>query len=260
MRVVRYEAEAGPAYGILVDGLVHRLEGPLFRQPEPGPLVGELDSLRLLAPCEPTKVVCVGRNYHSLLASRGQAPPAQPFTFLKSSNAVVGPSDPILRPHGVERLVYEGELTIVIGRTLAQPGALAMTPLADWRPYVFGYTCGNDVTALDWQDPTVQWARAKSADSFCPIGPWIETDPGDPATLALRTTVNGEVRQDGSTQDLVFGIPALLAFISATLTLFPGDVILTGTPPGAAPLADGDLVEVELEGIGRLSNRVAPGR
>ncbi|HVA22634.1 MAG TPA: fumarylacetoacetate hydrolase family protein [Candidatus Micrarchaeia archaeon] len=260
MRVVRYRADGGSAYGILEDGLVRRLDGPVFEGPLPGPVVGELDTLHLLAPCQPSKAVCVGRNYHGLLAVQGRPVPTQPFTFLKSPNAVVGPGHPILRPHGVERLVYEGELTVVIGRTLASPGNSAMTPLQDWQRYVFGYTCGNDVTALDWQDQTVQWARAKSADSFCPIGPWIETDLGDPGHLAVRTTVNGELRQDGSTADMVFGIPALLSFISATLTLSPGDVILTGTPPGAAPLADGDVVEVELEGIGRLSNPVARGR
>ncbi len=260
MRIVRYQSPAGPAYGAVEDGVVRKLVGSVYEQPKVGGEVGLVDGLRLLAPCEPTKAVCVGRNYHALLASRGATPPTQPFTFLKAPNAVVGPGEAILRPHGVERLVYEGELTVVMGRTLAQPGASAMNPVEDWRDYVLGYTCGNDVTALDWQDPTVQWARAKSADTFCPIGPWIETDLREPGKLRLRTTVNAEVRQDGSTADMVFDIPALLGFISASLTLYPGDVILTGTPPGAAPLADGDVVTVDIEGIGRLSNPIAAGR
>ncbi|HUY98302.1 MAG TPA: fumarylacetoacetate hydrolase family protein [Verrucomicrobiae bacterium] len=260
MRIVRFDVGEGATCGILQDGIVRRLEGSMFDRPEPGSVVGELDRVRLLAPCQPSKVICVGRNYHSLLAVQGRPLPPHPFTFLKSPNAVVGPTHPILRPFGVERLVYEGELGVVIGRTLARAGAAAMTPLEDWRTYVLGYTCGNDVTALDWQDPTVQWARAKSSDTFCPLGPWIETDPGSPENLGLRTTVNGEVRQTGSTSDMVFGIPQLLGFIASTLTLIPGDVILTGTPPGAAPLADGDVVEVEIEGIGGLSNPVAPGR
>jgi 2-keto-4-pentenoate hydratase/2-oxohepta-3-ene-1,7-dioic acid hydratase in catechol pathway len=260
MRVLRYQAEQGAAYGIAVDGLVHELAGGLFDHPVPGRVVGELETLTLLAPCEPSKVICVGRNYHGLLAMQGRQAPEQPFLFLKAPNAVIGPDAQIRRPGGVERLIYEAELAVVIGRALARPSAGGLAPLTDWQSFVLGYVCGNDVTALDWQDPTVQWARAKSSDTMCPLGPWIETDPGDPHDLSVRAYVNGVLAQDGSTSDMHFDIPTLLAYIASAITLLPGDVVLTGTPPGAAALGDGDLIEVEVEGIGRLANRVTAGR
>jgi 2-keto-4-pentenoate hydratase/2-oxohepta-3-ene-1,7-dioic acid hydratase in catechol pathway len=260
MRIVRYQSATGPAYGLAEDGTVHQLVGDPFAAPSAGQAVAPLDGFQLLAPCEPSKVVCVGRNYHSLLADQGRTAPPEPFLFLKTANAVIGPDAVITRPPGVTRLVPEAELAVVIGRTLGPATRATVDLQASWQSYVLGYTCGNDVTAVDWQDQTVQWARAKSSDTMCPLGPWIETDPGNLNDLAIRAYLNGTLLQDGSTSDILFDIPAILAYISATITLVPGDVVLTGTPPGRKPLVDGDVIEVEVGGIGRLANRVADGR
>jgi 2-keto-4-pentenoate hydratase/2-oxohepta-3-ene-1,7-dioic acid hydratase in catechol pathway len=211
-----------------------------------------LADVRVLAPVLPSKVVAIGRNYAEHVREMGGSePPAEPVIFLKPSTAVVGPADVIMRPvHLTERVEHEGELAVVIGRLCRE------VPPERVPEVIFGYTCANDVTARDLQRKDGQWARAKGFDTFCPLGPWIETEL-DPSDLELTTTVNGEVRQHSRTSLLLHDVPALVSYVSAVMTLLPGDVLLTGTPAGVGPLADGDEVSVTIEGIGILANRVA---
>lgn len=249
MRLIRYATDDGPQHGVLQDGTVYAVDLST-EQLQPGQPLGPLDSIRLLSPAAPSKVLCVGRNYAAHIVEMGRPMPEWPFFFLKAPNAVVGPEESVRRPHGIRRFDYEGELAVVVGRVASRIHA------DDWRRYVLGFTCGNDMTVRDWQESDGQWARAKSADTLCPLGPWVETEVDDPEDIAIRTYVNGELRQDGRTSDFVFGIGELLAFISAQLTLLPGDVVLTGTPGGVGNVDVGDVVEIEIEGIGRLRNPV----
>jgi 2-keto-4-pentenoate hydratase/2-oxohepta-3-ene-1,7-dioic acid hydratase in catechol pathway len=209
-----------------------------------------LDDVRLLAPVLPSKVVAVGRNYADHAREMGTEPPAEPVLFLKPSTAVVGHGDPIAYPVKLtQRVDYEGELAVIIGRLCRE------VPAAQAAEVIFGYTCANDVTARDLQARDGQWTRAKGFDTFCPLGPWIETD-ADPADLELTTVVNGEVRQQTRTSQLLYDVPALVEYISTVMTLLPGDVLLTGTPAGVGPLEDGDEVSVTIENIGSLRNPV----
>jgi 2-keto-4-pentenoate hydratase/2-oxohepta-3-ene-1,7-dioic acid hydratase in catechol pathway len=211
-------------------------------------LTGERVPVRqLLAPILPSKVIGIGKNYADHAAEMGGEAPTEPLMFLKPSTSVIGPGDPIRMPD--TRVDYEGELAVVIGRLCRE------VPVERVPEVVFGYTCANDVTARDWQQSDGQWSRAKGMDSFCPLGPWIETDL-DASDLRLRTTVDGEVRQDGRTGMLIHDIPTLVSYVSTYFTLIPGDVILTGTPAGVGPLRDGQRVSVEIEGIGTLENPV----
>src|SRR5258708_32606364 len=210
-----------------------------------------LASVRLLAPILPSKVIGIGRNYADHAREMGTEPPEEPVIFLKPSTAVSGPGDPIVRPADIsERVDYEGELAVVIGR-LCRQGPAERVPHV-----IFGYTCANDVTARDLQARDGQWARAKGFDTFCPLGPWIETD-GDPADLALATRLNGTVKQDSRTSLLLHDVRALIMGVSQVMTLLPGDVVLTGTPGGVGPMGKGDEVSVAIEGIGTLTNPVA---
>jgi 2-keto-4-pentenoate hydratase/2-oxohepta-3-ene-1,7-dioic acid hydratase in catechol pathway len=209
-----------------------------------------LADVRLLAPVLPSKVVAIGKNYAAHAREMGGEPPAEPVIFLKPSTAVSGPVDPIVRPVRLsQRVDYEGELAVVIGRPARD------VPPEQAAGIIFGYTCANDVTARDLQAKDGQWARAKGFDTFCPLGPWIETELS-PADLEISTTVNGEVRQLSRTSLLLHDVPALISFVSAVMTLLPGDVLLTGTPDGVGPLEQGDHVSVTIEGIGTLDNRV----
>jgi 2-keto-4-pentenoate hydratase/2-oxohepta-3-ene-1,7-dioic acid hydratase in catechol pathway len=209
-----------------------------------------LDEVRLLAPILPSKVVCVGQNYADHIDEMGAERPSEPVIFLKPSTAVCGPGDPIRRPTGVsERVDYEGELAVIIGRLCSE------VPADRAAEVIFGYTCANDVTARDLQARDGQWTRAKGFDTFCPIGPWIETAV-DPANLSLITSLNNEVKQRTTTSLLLHDVPALVAFVSQVMTLIPGDVLLTGTPAGVGPMDKGDEVSVTIEGIGTLSNPV----
>jgi 2-keto-4-pentenoate hydratase/2-oxohepta-3-ene-1,7-dioic acid hydratase in catechol pathway len=209
-----------------------------------------LDDVRLLAPVLPSKVVAVGKNYADHAREMGGEPPAEPVLFLKPSTAVVGPREAIAYPVKLtQRVDYEGELAVIIGRLCRE------VPAAQAASVIFGYTCANDVTARDLQSRDGQWTRAKGFDTFCPLGPWIETD-ADPADLAISTSVNGEVRQRARTSQLLHDVPALVEYISTVMTLLPGDVLLTGTPAGVGPLDDGDEVSVTIEGIGTLANKV----
>jgi 2-keto-4-pentenoate hydratase/2-oxohepta-3-ene-1,7-dioic acid hydratase in catechol pathway len=209
-----------------------------------------LDDVRLLAPVLPSKVVAVGRNYADHAREMGGEPPTEPVLFLKPSTAVVGHGDPIAYPVKLtQRVDYEGELAVIIGRLCRE------VPAAQAAEVIFGYTCANDVTARDLQARDGQWTRAKGFDTFCPLGPWIETD-ADPADLGLTTVVNGEVRQQARTSQLLYDVPALVEYVSTVMTLLPGDVLLTGTPAGVGPLEDGDEVSVTIENIGSLRNTV----
>jgi 2-keto-4-pentenoate hydratase/2-oxohepta-3-ene-1,7-dioic acid hydratase in catechol pathway len=224
-----------------------------------GPSVGEakltgvtypLADVRLLAPVLPSKVVAIGRNYLEHARETGAEPPAEPLIFLKPSTAVIGPGDAIVRPVDLsQRVDYEGELAIVFGRLCRD------VPAARVPEVIFGYTCANDVTARDLQAKDGQWTRAKGFDTFCPLGPWIETDL-DAADVRLTTTVNGEVRQDSRTSLLIHDITRLVTYVTAVMTMLPGDVLLTGTPEGIGPVVAGDSVSVTIEGIGALTNRV----
>ena len=262
MRIARFTTGEDPQYGVLT--------GELDEHGEPGDdativaLAGDplyvglkltsteipLADVRLLAPVIPrSKVVGIGRNYRAHAAELGNEVPEAPLMFLKPNTSVVGPGDPVFYPRQSEHVAYEGELAVVIGRICRD------VPADKALEVVFGYTIANDVTARDLQSSDVQFTRAKSFDSFCPLGPWIETEL-DPADLRVTTHVNGEVKQDGTTADMVFDVPALIASVSSVMTLLPGDVILTGTPEGVGPLQVGDEVEVSVAGIGSLTNKV----
>ena len=245
------------SFGVLDgDGQVAQIEGhPFGRISFTGARHAQAD-VRLLSPILPSKVVCVGKNYAAHIAemNTGDAP-KEPLLFLKPSTAVIGPGDAIRIPPGSTNVHHEAELAVVIGAR----GARHVTP-EQAAASIFGYTIGNDVTERDMQKSDGQWTRAKGFDSFCPIGPWIETDlPGlglDPADLEVACTVDDEPRQKGRTSQLIFDVPTLISYISQVMTLLPGDVVLTGTPSGVGPIRPGQKVDVTIEGLGTLSNTV----
>lgn len=251
MRLVRFRFGDRIATGAVDDGsdAVRVLRGTFFEDPLPTGEEIPLDDVRLLAPVLPSKVVAVGRNYAAHAAEFGGEVPEEPLIFLKPSTAVSGPGDPIPLPPISRRVDFEGELVVVLGR-------LARNVRAEEAfRHILGYTCGNDVTLRDLQKKDGQWARAKGFDGSCPLGPWIQTEL-DPTDVRIETRVNGETRQFATTADMVFGVATLLEFVTAFMTLLPGDVIMTGTPEGVGKLEPGDLVEVEIDGIGVLANRV----
>lgn len=246
MRFVRFSKDGRIAYGVLEGEAVQEITTTPFLRWGRGPEVHALGEVRLLAPCLPSKVVAIALNYRDHAAETGVPLPEVPVFFYKPSTAVVGPGDVVVRPPRCERLDYEGELAVVIG---AVARGVARNR---WREAVLGFTCGIDATARDLQRVDSQWGRAKGFDTSAPLGPWVETDL-DPSDLRLLTRVNGEVRQDSRTSQLVFDVPSLVEFVTAYVTLLPGDVIMTGTPAGIGPLSDGDRLEVEIEGIGTLA-------
>ena len=206
--------------------------------------------MRLKDPFVPSKIVCVGRNYREHAAELGNKMPDEPLLFLKAPSAIIASGDDIVLPAASQQVEHEGELGVVIGRIARNiPGD------EDPLSYVLGYTCVNDVTARDLQRKDVQFTRGKSFDTFCPVGPWIETDI-DPGNVEIQTRLNGEVKQKGNTADMAFPVAFLIRYISEIMTLFPGDLIATGTPAGVSRLKPGDIVEVEVAGIGVLQNRV----
>jgi 2-keto-4-pentenoate hydratase/2-oxohepta-3-ene-1,7-dioic acid hydratase in catechol pathway len=251
MRIARYTTGEDPAFG-LVDGAGEKIAAitgdPLYQKIE---LTGEtllVEDVRLLAPVIPrSKVVGIGRNYADHAKEMGTDVPEVPLMFLVPNTAVVGPGDPVVMPAATQEVHYEGELAVVIGRIAKD------VPAERAKDVIYGYTCANDVTARDLQRSDGQWARAKGFDTFAPIGPWIETDL-DIDDLSIRTRLDGEVVQDGTTADMVHKVAALVAHASAAFTLLPGDLILTGTPAGVGPVQSGQRVEVEIEGIGTLAN------
>jgi 2-keto-4-pentenoate hydratase/2-oxohepta-3-ene-1,7-dioic acid hydratase in catechol pathway len=209
-----------------------------------------LSDVKLLAPVVPSKIVCVGRNYREHAAELGNKVPAEPLLFLKAPSALIASGDNIQLPAASQQVEHEGELGVVIGRT-----ACKLTENDNPLDYVFGYTCVNDVTARDLQRKDVQFTRGKSFDTFCPVGPWIETEL-DPANATVTTRLNNEIKQQGNTADMAFPVAFLIRYISEIMTLYPGDLIATGTPAGVSKMKDGDVVEVEVEGIGVLRNQV----
>lgn len=246
---VSFGAVEGPPGGDPAELVVAALQGHPFG---PFAFTGErhpLPRVRLLAPVLPSKVVCIGKNYADHAAEMGGAAPATPVLFLKPSTSVVGPGDAVRLPRDSSRVDHEAELAVVIGRLCRD------VPPERAHEVVLGYTCANDVTARDHQAADGQWARGKSHDTFCPIGPWVETDL-DVRDLAVQCRVDGELRQDGRTAQLLHDVPAVIAWISACMTLLPGDVVLTGTPAGVGPLVAGNTVDVVVEGIGTLTNPV----
>ena len=253
MKLARYlDADGRLGIGRLTDGeaRIQPVVGDLFSAHlDHGDSI-DLSAVTLLAPVIPSKVVALASNYHAHAAEMNKPIPPVPKLFIKPSTSVVGPDQPIVLPPGAERIDHEAELAIVIGRTMSR-----VAPADVWG-HVLGYTCLNDVTARDFQRADGQFTRGKGFDSFCPLGPWIETEL-DPADLRVRCRVDGVVRQDGRSSDLIFDIPTMLSFISGVMTLLPGDVVATGTPSGVGPLSAGQVVEVEIEGIGVLRNPIA---
>ncbi|MGQ9683316.1 MAG: fumarylacetoacetate hydrolase family protein [Anaerolineae bacterium] len=250
MRICRFELDGYVRYGIVEGDAVVPLAGEPWDQLCPHERAVPLARVHLLAPCRPGKIVAVGRNYRAHAAELGNQVPASPIIFMKPATAVIGPGDTILYPPQSKNVHHEAELAVVIGRRCKQ------VPPERIAEHVLGYTCANDVTARDLQKLDEQWTRSKSFDTFCPFGPWIETDM-DPGDLGVTCRVNGQVRQQGRTRDMVFSVAVLISFIADAMTLEPGDLILTGTPEGVGPIVPGDLVEVEVEGIGVLRNAVA---
>jgi 2-keto-4-pentenoate hydratase/2-oxohepta-3-ene-1,7-dioic acid hydratase in catechol pathway len=249
MRLVRFRFGDRIATGVVEGDAVRALAGTFFENPVPSGEEIPVDDVRLLAPILPSKVVCLGKNYAAHAAEFGGEVPEEPLVFLKPSTSVSGPGDPIPLPPISNRVDYEGELAVVVGRIARNVRA------EETFRYVLGYTCGNDVTLRDLQKKDDQWARAKGFDGSCPLGPWVETEL-DPIDVHLETRVNGEVRQSASTSDMVFGVATIIEFVTAFMTLLPGDVIMTGTPEGVGKLEPGDRVEVVIDGIGVLMNPV----
>jgi 2-keto-4-pentenoate hydratase/2-oxohepta-3-ene-1,7-dioic acid hydratase in catechol pathway len=249
LKLLRFLADGQARYGAVEQRQVRELEGGPFGSIRFGPRSHQLDEITLLPPCEPSKIVAVGVNYRAHAAEMGHRLPEEPLLFLKPPSALIGPGAEIRYPDGVSRLDYEAELAVVIKKKVK-----AITP-AQVKEAVLGYTCFNDVTARDLQQKDKQWTRAKSFDTFAPLGPWIVIDL-DPANLKIEALLNGQMKQSGTTADLIFPVDQLVSFISSVMTLLPGDVITTGTPPGVGPMQRGDTIEIVIEGIGRLANTV----
>jgi 2-keto-4-pentenoate hydratase/2-oxohepta-3-ene-1,7-dioic acid hydratase in catechol pathway len=260
MRIVRFSpnASAGigtdPLFGVLnSENQILVLRGdPIYSGIVPTETKVSLDEVRLLAPVIPrSKVVCVGKNYADHAAEMGSDVPKEPIIFLKPNTSVVGPDDLIQWPRMSERVDFEGELAVVISRICKD------VPREKVADVIFGYTIANDVTARDLQKVDGQWNRAKGFDTFCPLGPWIETE-FEPGSQKITTTLDGEIKQSDVLTSMTFKIPEIIEFISSVMTLLPGDVILTGTPAGIAPMPAGSEVVITIEGIGSLSNKVSP--
>ena len=251
MKIVRVDSSADDiTYGAVEPEGIRLHRGTPFVAWEPTETVVPWNEARLLAPVIPTKVVAVGKNYAEHAAEMGGAVPDFPIVFLKPPTTVVGPLQPIRLPPDTDEVHHEAELAVVIGRVTRD------VDIEDVGAHVLGYTAANDVTARDLQRRDGQWTRAKGFDTFCPLGPAIDTELDPAEGLSITCRVNGELRQAGSTSDLVFGIGEIVSYVSRIMTLLPGDVILTGTPSGVGPITAGDKVEVEIEGIGVLVNPV----
>ena len=254
MKYVKLERDGAAVWGVLEGALIRTLAKPPFGEICYDGASLSLSALtaggcRLLAPCEATKIVCVGKNYYDHAVEMGEGIPDRPILFLKGPNAVNDPERAIQAPDFVQRLDYEGELAFVIARR-----AKNVRP-EDFSDYILGYTCLNDVTARDIQKGDGQWSRGKAMDGFAPLGPWV-TDEVDPGRLHIETRLNGNVVQSSNTEMFRTKVPDLLAFITAAMTLEPGDVVATGTPAGIGPMKSGDVVEVEIEGVGTLRNHI----
>jgi 2-keto-4-pentenoate hydratase/2-oxohepta-3-ene-1,7-dioic acid hydratase in catechol pathway len=241
---------ASPLYGRIEDQHVRDISGPPWSPWSPGSRTWPVREVRLLAPVDPGKIVCVGRNYAAHAAELGNEVPKEPLIFLKPPSAIIGPGEPIVLTPQSQRVEHEGELALVVGRRCSH-----LKDSEDGLSYLLGYSCLNDVTARDLQKSDVQFTRAKGFDTFCPVGPHIETQL-DPTDALVELHVNGALRQSGSTALMAYPVAFLVRWISRVMTLFPGDLIATGTPAGVGPLVAGDVVEVSVRGVGVLRNPV----
>jgi 2-keto-4-pentenoate hydratase/2-oxohepta-3-ene-1,7-dioic acid hydratase in catechol pathway len=251
MRLCRLELEGTSRWGIIEGDLVTALTGPPWDELRKSTGGIPLATARLLPPCEPSKIVAVGLNYRAHAAEMGKELPEEPLLFLKAPSALLPPGGSVQLPTQSSRVEYEGELALVIGKTASRVNAVEALKC------VIGFTCLDDVTARDIQRREGLYTHAKGFDTFCPVGPWLETDIPDPQSLDLQLRVNGAVRQQGSTADMIFSVAEVIAYTSHIMTLYPGDLITTGTPPGVGALQTGDTVEVEISGIGTLRHFVA---
>jgi 2-keto-4-pentenoate hydratase/2-oxohepta-3-ene-1,7-dioic acid hydratase in catechol pathway len=252
MKFTRFQTGGTIRYGIVAGENIQEIHGDLFGDHTLTGAVYALNTVKLLVPCTPSKILALGLNYalHVQESGPGRKPPERPEPFYKVPSSLCNPGDPIMIPPGAGETHYEGELVVVMGKT-----AKRVPPQAALQ-YVFGYTCGNDVSARPWQRGDLQWWRGKSCDTFSPLGPWIETDIPDPSQLTLETRLNGKVQQHSGTDQLIFDVPTMISFISQVVTLYPGDVIYTGTCDGVGPMDNGDMVEVEVSKVGVLRNPV----
>jgi 2-keto-4-pentenoate hydratase/2-oxohepta-3-ene-1,7-dioic acid hydratase in catechol pathway len=261
MKFCRFQYEGRSRYGLVepitgVDTITHLLNTPPHETGSKDVTATRIPAVpfagaRLLAPVSPTKIVCVGRNYREHAIELGHEIPKEPLLFFKPLSSLLAPGENIRRPAVSQRTDYEGELGVVVGRT-----AYKLGPNDDVRPYILGYTAVNDFTARDLQNKDGQWTRAKGFDTFCPVGPMV-TDEIDPWTgVTVETRVNGAVRQHGTTLDFLFPLDLVIRYITSVMTLFPGDLIATGTPPGVGPVVAGDTVDVTVQGVGNLSNPI----
>ena len=249
MRIVRFSYKKSVYWGVWQGGKAEIVEGSIYAAFKKTKDYLDTSQIRLLPPAEPSKIILVGLNYKEHARELGMNIPHQPLFFLKPPSSLLAPGGYITYPRSVRRLDYEAELALVIKRK-----ARNISPSSAWR-YILGYTCLNDITARDIQKREIQWTHAKSFDTFCPLGPWLETNL-DTSNLAIRLYKNGRIRQASSTSDFIFTPQEIVSFISSVMTLLPGDIISTGTPAGVGRLKAGDKVEVEIEGIGRLTNFV----
>lgn len=251
MRIVRYQTGDGkkPKYGWLLGDKVGEIGGNVFGRYRRQEADTALAEVKLIAPCEPSKILCVGRNYIEHAKELGNEVPKVPLIFLKPPSSIISDGDTVILPPQSTQVEHEGELVVVMGKRGRYITA------ENTKKYILGYTIGNDVTARDLQNTDNQWTRAKGFDTFCSFGPWIDTE-FDPADAVLTCRVNGQMRQMASTRDMVFSVGTLIAYISSVMTLEPGDLIFTGTPAGVGELKNGDEVVVEIEGLGVLRNPV----
>lgn len=251
MRLCRLEVAGVPRWGVIEGELVTLLAESPWSEVRKVAGAMLLATAKLLPPCEPTKVVAVGLNYRAHAAEMGKELPEEPLLFLKAPSSLLPHGGTVVLPRQSSRVEHEGELALVIGRTASRIN------VSHALEYVRGFTCLDDVTARDIQRKEKVYARAKGFDTFCPVGPWLETEIADPQALSIELRVNGLVRQKGSTADMIFSAAEVVAFVSHIMTLYPGDLVTTGTPPGVGPLATGDSVEVEITGIGVLRHNVS---
>jgi 2-keto-4-pentenoate hydratase/2-oxohepta-3-ene-1,7-dioic acid hydratase in catechol pathway len=251
-RYVRYGAKDKNSYGVLEDQSIRELRGDIFKGAEPTGNSVRLSDARLLAPCEPSKVIAIGRNYKSHIADRGIEPAKEPGVFWKPSSCIIGTEEDIVFPEGATNVHYEAELVVVIGK---HGKNIAETNAAN---YIFGVTAGNDVSARDWQKNDLQWFRAKGSDTFGALGPCI-VQGLNYNDLLVQSRLNGEVRQSQRTSDLIFPVDQIVSYVSRYVALFPGDIIYTGTPGVTKAMVPGDVIEIEVEGVGTLRNRVSRG-
>jgi len=251
MRIIRYQSgKDHPRYGWVQDNQVGAIDGDIFTGYHRQEASKTLNQVKLLSPVKPTKIICVGRNYLAHIKEHNAEIPEIPLIFLKPSSSIIGPFESIMIPPQSKQVEHEAELVVVMGkkgRWIAPEDAM---------DYILGYTIGNDITARDLQYKDGQWTRAKGFDTFCPIGPWIETEI-DPSDAIISCYVNDEMRQMASTREMVFNIRQLIAFISSVMTLEPGDTIFTGTPAGVGVILPGDHIKITIEGIGSLENTVS---